>query len=731
MFNTEENAKTLIDKNLEKEGWDLINDVEKEITTDSETRERADYLLKKNPNEFLALIEAKKKSPNGELLEPALDQGKRYAERLNIKYIFSSDGDDIWFLNLYTNSRKKISKFYSKQELIAMMNIDDPDRNQYKGLPSTLRYYQKEAILRIIDGIDNKQLKMFLEMATGTGKTLTAGSLIEEILFTKRAKRVLFMVDRDNLKKQTLDSFRGLFQGRVACGEFTGTISDNNNRVLVTTVQKIYKTYYNEQSKQFECNLPEDYFDLIILDECHRSYYGEWHCILDYFKTIKVGLTATPAKLKDKDTYDYFGEPLYRYTYYQGVKDGILSPCEIYTIRTNVDMYGLNYDGSDFRPEDLEKKVNVPNRNILIVEEYRKRFPQNPKTIVFAVSIAHAIALARCFRNEFGEDSTAVIVSGGNKSTTEDLIEKFRDPNSKLKIACTVDMLSTGFDAPSVEVLVMARPTKSNILYYQMKGRGSRIYENKENGYKKTHFTILDFVDNVEHETLNKIFTGEQMKKIDEEDKLEIEGASKTGEIEHDTREDTEKEKITIADGIDVWVEQEEFLKENEQKLKEIWHNMSEQIGIQMENKLIINEFKTVIKTVTLLNKYTPITEELLSDLGIDLNNVRKAYNINNADIQTLIDLAKGKDSKVLYQQKKEEKFKTWIKNKGYSEYQQKFITACYNVISGDPNKTFEDIIQQSIIGSFGGIGKIVKEFGDAEKIKTDYNELKELISEN
>lgn len=730
MINTEENAKTLIDKMLTEQGWDLINDVEKEITIDSETLERADYILKGENKEYIAVIEAKKRKKNYDL-HSALDQGKNYAKKMDIKYVFASDGKDIWFLDLFKGIRKKLDRFYTKQELIDMLNTQDPMRNVYQGLPKNLRYYQREAIFRILEAIDNGRKKMFLEMATGTGKTFTASSLIEELIQTGRSKRVLFMVDRGNLAEQTVDAFKKAFKGRIATDLLVGNAKDKTNRVLVSTVQQLYVSGWNKEAKKFEPLYNEDFFDLIILDECHRSYFGQWHCILEYFQNaVKLGLTATPALLRDRNTYQYFGQPIYRYTYKQGVSDGYLAPCEIDIIRTNVDMYGLTYNGEDFKPNELEVKVNVPRRNELIVEEYRKRFPVPPKTLVFAVSKRHATELANLFRKEYGEDAVAVIVSGENTRMTSDLISKFKDPNSKLKIACTVEMLSTGFDAPSIEVLVMARPTKSSILYYQMKGRGSRLYEDEKTGYKKTHFTILDFVDNVEHEYEQNIITAEMLEKYENEWESENEKDRESGSryvAGKETIEDIEnkQEKIVIADGIEVWVEQEEFLKENEQKLKEIFDSIGEQISNQYDTKIVIEKFKQAVNSWLYFTKNTSVTQEYLNETGINITEVREAFNLPKADIKTLVNLVLGKDKVLTLKQKKEKAFKKWLDKQWYNEKQKKFLLVCFELVSDYSIDTINDLLQKGVVNAFGGTMNVIRLFGNADNLKEVFEKVK------
>lgn len=737
-FHTEENAKTVIDERLRKTGWDLILDVEKEVTISRNPHKRTDYLLKfergkkidvtklndSKEDNFIALIEAKKL---GEDLDLALEQGKAYANILNVKYVFASDGEKIRFLNLLTGKRKDLDRFYTRDELIQMINLEDKERNTYKGLPEGLRPYQKAAINAVIKLMkEGTQKKAFLEMATGTGKTYTAATLIEDLIHKKIIKRALFLVDRDTLSKQTFESFKSTFQGRIPVGVVTGTGNDKANKVLVSTVQKMYSDGKQEDGTYQPLWNRED-FDLIILDECHRSYYGEWHMVLDYFeKSVKLGLTATPARMRDRDTYDYFGDPIHRFSYYEAILQGYLCQSEIYRITTNIDLEGFNYDGEDFGRSDLERKVNVYNRNKLIVDSYRERFPQPKKTIVFAVSQKHASQLAEIFRDEYGEDAVAIIVSDQGSAINEDLIEKYRDPHSMLKIVCTVDMLATGFDAPCTEVLVMARPTKSRVLYYQMKGRGSRLFEGK------TTCTILDFVDNVNHEYADEIITGDIIDNEEKEDYERNNGGSDSGIVTGDIDDVIDgKTKFVVADGVEVWIEQEEFLGENEQKLKEILsdiHKQTENLLNEKEIESLKRAFRTaVISWETIheemgIEKFGYPTSNFLLKSDIFIYDIQRIYGNMEADMEELVCWIMGREyntnSKII------NKFNDWLNSEGFTNEQSLFLNFTFNALLNKDISKPIDILQSNIVNQFGGIQGVLNLFGGIDKFKNTIDKI-------
>lgn len=709
----EKAARREIDKNLEKAGWKVGVNLEKEHVVDEEGN-RADYVLLGKKEHPLAVVEAKKV---GKELYVALDQAKDYAKKLGCKFVYSSDGKDIWFGNLYTGEDRKVSKFHTQAELESFVKRQDPTINVYKGLPETLRYYQREAIMKIIEGFKQERKRMFLEMATGTGKTFTTAALIEELIQKRVFNRVLFLVDRDTLADQAINELRKLYQGRIAVNRLEGKGTDLKSQVLVSTVQKMY-------TDDTFMLYPPDFFDLVILDECHRSYYGEWHVILEHFKTAKkLGLTATPARLRDRDTYRYFGDPVYRYTYKQAVKDGFLSPCEIEVIRTNVDLEGLNWEGQDFSREDLEVKVNVPKRNRLIVREYKKRFGTPKKTLVFAVSIKHAAELARLFREEFGQESTAIITSD-NKNARE-LIDKFRDPKSKLMIACTVEMLSTGFDAPCVEVLIMARPTKSRILYYQMKGRGCRLFEDKERGYKKEGFTILDFVDNVAHEFEDQIVTAKEIEGYDdvEEEIKKKRLIAKEARERYETREPVQR-KLIVAN-VPVWVEQRELIKEEQQKLKDIFDSIGQQVEYAYSREMLKLKFKQAVKSWVYLMKNEDVSEDYLLEQGITLEELREAYNQPKATLQDFIEVVLEKREFPSVEELKQKAFKKWLDGEKLNDEQKEFLTLCYTLVSNRSVVNLSDLLKKSVINSFGGPRKIIKLFGSTDKLKDYFEKIK------
>ncbi|MEX2647389.1 MAG: DEAD/DEAH box helicase family protein [Alphaproteobacteria bacterium] len=387
--------------------------------------------------------------------------------------------------------------------------------------------------------------KLLVEMATGTGKTRVAAALVKRLFDTNVITRVLFLVDRITLARQAEDAFAEHLPDFPAYVARAGRRFQDEKRITITTLQTMINEYAGYSS---------GYFDLVFTDECHRSIYGKWRGILEHFDGIQIGLTATPCTVRDvdrladpedaafvRDTLRFFEvtEPTYRYTLKEAIREGYLVPYHIYkalTVKTAAEggfdvrrdeldwtamddatrdeletLFG-EQDSMTVDPSALERKFTIPERNRAIVREFRevmdngftarsgvRRAPQRGKTIVFAVTKRHAETLAQMFDREFADKKPSpnvryadFVVSGPGEDSTLDAatrIERFRkEPFPQIMVS--VNMLDTGFDFDEVVNLVMARFTRSVVLYRQMRGRGTR----RADHIKKVAFTLFDFV---------------------------------------------------------------------------------------------------------------------------------------------------------------------------------------------------------------------------------------------
>ena len=533
-------SRILIDKALEESGWNLLDSqqVRFELNT---TSGRADYLLN-GPRVPLCVLEAKRED-----VDPydAKEQARGYAENVKAPFIILSNGREHWFWN-YTRKDQdayRIERLPSREDLerLRLKNLQPPRpllseivKPDYlrKFIPDFIvRRYQIEAMDIIARLFDEKVLRKFLlEMATGTGKTLLCAALIRRFLVTRNAERVLFIVDRIELAKQTLEDFNVVLAeykpvlyktARRRPGELLGS------SVVVATLQSLMvDRRYREEFTPF-------HFDLVINDEAHRSIYGDAREVVQFFQATRIGLTATPrAYLKNvnveelqrenpkalelrllRDTYNYFGckpgFPTYRYDIIDAVKDPegpFLCLPKIIDLRSDITTKSLDESGwavvvneqeENFKVKDLEKKIFTPARNRVMCEAFLKEAQRDPsgvigKSIVFAVNQTHATTLTKMF-NELQPGIAVTITSRIEDASS--IAKEFRDGKREERIAVSVDMLSTGYNCRDLLNIGLMRPIFSPTEYIQIKGRGTRLFTFKigNTEYKKTNFFMLDF----------------------------------------------------------------------------------------------------------------------------------------------------------------------------------------------------------------------------------------------
>lgn len=534
-------SRILIDKALEFSGWDLLDpqQVKFELHT---SNGRADYLLKDKLGRVLCVLEAKRED-----LDPydAKEQARGYAENLTAPFVILSNGREHWFWNFERADQRdayRIERLPSRDDLerLRLKNLQpprplqseiiQPDYLRHLKHDLTLRRYQinaMEEVARIFD-TDGRR-KFLLEMATGTGKTLLCAALIRRFLATRNAERVLFVVDRIELAKQTMEDFAVvlpefkpvIFKSARRTGELLGA------SVVIATIQSLMvDRRYREEFTPF-------YFDLVINDEAHRSIYGDAREVVQFFQATRVGLTATPkAYLKNvnieelgtenpkalearqlRDTYHYFGcepgVPTFRYDIIDAVKDPegpFLCLPKIFDVRSDITTKALadsgwavvvNEQDENFKIQDLERKIFTPARNRVMCEAFLKEAQKDPtgaigKSIVFAVNQKHATNLTKLF-NEI-EPGLAVTITSRIPDASS-IAKEFRDGKRSEQIAISVDMLSTGYNCRDVLNIGLMRPVFSPTEYIQIKGRGTRLYTFRigHTEYEKKNFFLLDF----------------------------------------------------------------------------------------------------------------------------------------------------------------------------------------------------------------------------------------------
>ena len=542
---TEAFARVKIDALLKDAGWDVADGASVLFEHTLPDGTRSDYVLCDRAGRPMAALEAKHAG-----IDPvtAQDQGRHYAEQLEVPFAFLSNGEEVWFLDRETDAHaRKIAGFYSQDDLerrIAVRQIRRDLSTVETDRRIVDRDYQIECIDKLCAEISLGRRSLLVEMATGTGKTRTAAAFVKRLFEAGVVTRVLFLVDRIALAGQAEDAFTDHLRDYPCHVLRPGRGFDRAKRITIATLQTMIAEYRD---------LSPGYFDLVITDECHRSIYGKWSGALRHFDGIQLGLTATPCtveadELPDpedgqfvRDTLRFFDleEPTFRYTLREAIDDGHLVPYRIYkamTVKTAADggftvrrdeidwsamdqatkdefekLFGVA-DRITVDPRALERKFTIPERNRAMVREFRdcfekgfmgkdgiRRTPTFGKTIVFAVTRRHAQTLAAMFDEHFADlkpdpatrfaDFVVSDVGGGPAPDAGAIIKQFKKEKFP-QILVSVNMLDTGFDCPEVVNLVMARFTRSAILYRQMRGRGTR----KADHIGKTDFTLFDFV---------------------------------------------------------------------------------------------------------------------------------------------------------------------------------------------------------------------------------------------
>jgi len=723
---SEEDAKTLIDEHLRNIGWDLtdFSKIRKEYPTP--TGRLVDYIFFDKKGKAIAILEAKKP---GKDLYGALEQAKDYAKEfqdagIDISLIFSSDGKAFLKKNLKARTLpEKVSQFLAPEEFYEVIH---PEAER---IMISLRPYQKVAVSQVISSFVSGRGKMYIQMATGTGKTAVAAAIVAKLLTLRKIKKVLFMVDRDSLATQTVNKFKEYGLGEYwEIQRLTTNPSDRYADILVSTVQMLATgdkfTLYSD-----------DFFDLIILDECHRSYFGDWHKVVEYFrngykKAVILGLTATPSDKETVNTDRYFGPPVFKYTYRQAVRDDILADTIYYKFQTNVDIYGIHELGFDFDPEDLGRAVDIPQRNELIAEKYFEvinfeKEKELKKGLVFAASIQHANNLRYAFIRKYNElmnyppdEATAedfIVSIHTGMPNAKELIREFQRINSRIKIAVSIDMLSTGIDAPDIEVLVMARPTKSKVLYAQMKGRGARKCE--ETG--KDKFTLIDFVDSWAIE--EQVITNEI---LEEEEKIHYEEISeeslfvkeKTEENMVKVQREIKHKEMMVLD-VPVWIEYSEVIEP--QIIDKITKQIQHQVKNVSERITLKSKFQQALIAWQYFKGDETVSEEFLKAMGFDLETLRDIYGEPEAELKDFIEVALGKKTFPTTEERKRESLKKWlIDDKQISKDGVELIMVYVDFKNRNSNITLSQFMKSRIVDLKGGLIKIEEIFGNIKNFK-------------
>lgn len=480
---------------------------------------RADYILSYKPNLPLAVVEAKR---NIYTVGEGMQQSLMYAEMLDIPFALSSNGD-AFLLHDRTGTLGKVEEEISLdrfpspeflwQKYCEWKGLDE-DRQKivtqdyFVDFRKPLRYYQRIAINRTVETIAKGQDRILLVMATGTGKTLTAFQIIWRLWKAGVKKRILFLADRNILVDQTrINDFKHFGN---AMTKIQNREAEKSYEIYLSLYQAVSGT---EEERNIYKQFSPDFFDLVIVDECHRGSAAEdsaWREILEYFSSAtQIGLTATPKETKDISNIHYFGEPIYTYSLKQGIEDGFLAPYRVVRIdldkdlagwrpeKGKMDKYGRPIEDRIYNQKDFDRDLVLEKRTELVakkVTEFLKANDRFDKTIVFCENIDHAERMREALVNEnpdlAGENRKYVMRITGDNQEGKAELDNFISPESRYPvIATTSKLMSTGVDAQTCKLIVLDKRIQSMTEFKQIIGRGTRINED----YGKFYFTIMDF----------------------------------------------------------------------------------------------------------------------------------------------------------------------------------------------------------------------------------------------
>ena len=564
-MNEAETRAELIDPKLKACGWGVVEGSkilrERDVCKITEGRIQvgggrkkpliADYILVYKGIK-LAVVEAK----SDELkVGEGVAQAKQYAEKLNLETTYAANGKEIYQICMKTGAEGLVNDFLSPQELWDKTYTDQNDwRDKFANIPFEdksgtwqLRYYQEIAVKNTLEAIAQNKDRILLTLATGTGKTAIAFQIAWKLFQTRwnlnrdgqRRPRILFLADRNFLADQAYNAFSAFPEdamvrikpkeikkkGKVPTnGSIFFTIfqsfmseSIDNGKLGINTIET-HADYLMAAESQAEYETsnynfgeyPKDYFDFIIIDECHRggaNDEGNWRGILEYFSpAVQLGLTATPKRKENADTYKYFGEPVYIYSLKEGINDGFLTPFKVKRIKTTIDDYIYTSDddiiegeieaGKRYEEVDFNKIIEIKEREAKRVRIYMDEANQNEKTIIFCATQIHAAAV-RDLVNQYKKNKDqkyCVRVTANDGEIGEQFLREFQDNEKTIPTVLTTSQkLSTGVDARNIRNIVLMRPINQMIEFKQIVGRGTRLFDGKE------FFTVYDFVDAYHH----------------------------------------------------------------------------------------------------------------------------------------------------------------------------------------------------------------------------------------
>lgn len=750
---------------IQKSNWDIQTQVRceyyytagkmnvRENVATRGKRKFVDYLLSYKSNLPIAIIEAK---DNNVTEAHGIQQAIGYAVDLDIPFAYSSNGSKFYEHDRLTGKERELSmeefptpeelwnRYVEEKELTEEQLKVITEPYYFMSAYKIPRYYQRIAINKTVEAIAKGQKRILLVMATGTGKTFTAFQIIHRLYKSGSKKKILYLADRNILIDQTMQNDFKPFQKVM-------TKIENRN---MDSSYEIYMSLYHQlrsSEAQIYKQFKPDFFDLIIVDECHRSSARDdsnWHEILTYFNSAtQIGMTATPKETNDVSNINYFGEPIYTYSLKDGIEDGFLAPYKVIKVSLDKDLEGYRpekgkLDEDGYEVEDKEYTIHDFDRTIVIDErtqvvakritEYLKATDRYSRTIVFCVDTEHALRMRNALANEnadmMQQNPNYIVRITSNDMEGKNKLDDFIDANTIYPvIATTSKLLSTGVDTKTVKLIALDEDIQSMTEFKQIIGRGTRLYESKG----KEYFTIMDFRNNSE-KFADSNFNGpaEIVLDVDGGDGKEPKTPKSFG-IENDKPNlpisgdvDDEGFKKVYINGVDVSILNEtikyydadgkliteSIMEYSKKNLKRMYTNYEgfEQEWLRADSKKEFVEFL--------------LGEGVMVDALFDKVN-------DNVDVFDLLSNVSF-DKEVVPKEERVEKVKESEEINQYNESQKNVIDEILNVYQNKGVLELENIrlLEVKNFNKFGGLVPIVNLFGGKEKYLNMINNVKRLL---
>ena len=750
-----------ITPSLVQAGWDIKTQIREEVTfTDGRVivrgnvttrgkKKRADYILYHKSNLPIAVVEAK---DNKHSVGDGMQQAIEYASILDLQFAYASNGDGFIEHDMKTGKEKELSldEFPSPQELWnrykSTNDITEEEEKiitepyHYKQGDKTPRYYQRIAINRTVEAVAKGQDRILLVMATGTGKTYTAFQIIHRLRTSGSKRKILFLADRNILVDQTMQNDFSPFKNVMTKVE--NRKLDSSYEIFLALYQQLSGSDNLEVFKQFS----PDFFDLIIIDECHRGSAKEnsaWRKILDYFNSAtQIGLTATPKETKDVSSSSYFGDPIYTYSLKQGIDDGFLAPYKVVRIGLDKDLegyrptkgklddYGNEIEDRLYNTKDFDRNLILDKRTEVVakkITEFLKKTDRFSKTIVFCVNIDHAERMRMALVNEnadlVAENPNYIMRITGDNAEGKAQLDNFIDVESKYPtIATTSKLLTTGVDCKTCKFIVLDNNIGSMTEFKQIIGRGTRLNPK----YGKEYFTIVDFRD-ASRLFADPEFDGEPVSIYEPKDGEDIIPPNIEPYYPFDD------DNGNGGDIIDGYTRQTYRVSDVEVKI------LNERVQYYDKDGKLVTESLRDYSKKGILNKYTDLDDFLkkwneedrksaiskeLEEEGIPLDALRKEIGKDLDDFDLICHIAYDKKPLTRAERVNNVKKRGYLYK--YSEQAQKVLETLLEKYASEGIKDLNDtkLLEFKPFDQFGNPMKIVKLFGSKKKYKEAIHEL-------